>query len=483
MSQLADKAMKSLMWSFAEASGFQFLKLVINIILARLLSPGDFGVIGMLAIFISLCQNLSDSGFSQSLIRNVKADTKDFTTVFYYNLSISVLLYCIMFFTAGLIADFYAEPILKSLTKIAALNLVLNSFGLIQQTLLIKAINFKKSAIINLNSTLVGGVVAIVLALMGAGVWSLVAQTLTASFLKNTFLWLSSDWRPERKISRLAFEENFSFGSKVMMVGFINTIFNNIYSVVIGKRFSSTELGYYTQALRLQAMPLEVITSSILNVTYPVLSNFQNDAQFLRDKLFNILKLMTFMNLPILALLAITAKPLVLLLLTEKWASSINFIIILGFQSLIYPIDGLYSNILKVRGKANLFLAIEIAKKLFIVAAIIITIRMSLIYVIVGQVVAYYFGFILNASVITASMKMNLLHYASYFIKMIILTFTSAIISYIIGLSYEHQILVLFSNMLIMILLFILFVKLFEIEELSEALKLIRSQFSQNRDN
>ena len=276
---LKQKTYKGVLWSGSEKFGTQAIQFVFGVFLARILSPADFGLIGMLTIFITLAQVFIDSGFHIGLIRKNDAKDEDFSTVFWFNFTFSFIVYGILFGLSPYIAAFYDQPILVDLTRVITINLIINSFGTIQRTILIKRIDFKSQAKVRLIALFVGGATGIVMALNGYGVWSLVGKNLTQQLFTNIGYWLVSSWRPTLIFSTRSFKEIFSFGYKLLISGIFTTISRNLYSVAIGKLFPVQSLGYYTRARQFKDLPVQSILGVSMSVLFPVLSRLQDDIQ------------------------------------------------------------------------------------------------------------------------------------------------------------------------------------------------------------
>ena len=277
MKELKQKTIIGLFWSFLDSFSNQGVQFLVGIILARLLSPIEFGLIGMLTIFISISQSFIDSGFSRALIRKKNCTDTDYSTIFYFNLIIAVFFYFLLYIFANDIGSFFNEPKLETLLKILGIGLIFNAFGIIQRTILVKKINFKLQTKISLISSIGSGIIAISMAMFGFGVWSLVALTIARFGLNSVFLWILSKWKPILVFSMKSFKELFSFGSKLLLSGLIDTIYNNVFYLIIGKYYSAAELGFYSRADQFQALPSQNLTGMISKVTYPVLSSIQDD--------------------------------------------------------------------------------------------------------------------------------------------------------------------------------------------------------------
>jgi len=384
MSSLKQKTLTGLTWSFIDSFANQSVQFVVGIILARILSPREFGLVGMLTIFIAVSQSLIDSGFSSALIRKKNCTDIDYSTVFYFNLLIGLFFYLILFALADSISSFFNEPQLKILLRVLGLGLLLGSFGIIQSTILTKNINFKLQAKVSLITSVSSGIVAIAMALNGFGVWSLVALTLSRIGFNSLFLWIYAKWKPLWVFSKQSFKELFSFGSKLLISGLLDTTFRNIYYLVIGKYFSAADLGFYTRANQFSAFPSQNINTIIERVSYPVLSEIQNDKIRLKNIYRKQIRSTMLLTFVLMMGLAAVAKPMILTLIGEKWLPSVIYLQMLCFVGMFYPLHALNLNMLKVQGRSDLFLRLEIIKKVLAIPTIIIGIIWGIKVMIAG---------------------------------------------------------------------------------------------------
>jgi O-antigen/teichoic acid export membrane protein len=288
----------------------------------------------------------------------------DFSTVFYFNIAVAVVFYFALFFSAPAIANFYNTPLLESITKIVALNLIIGSLSGIHNAKLSIAIDFKSRAKVSIVSTLLTGTIGLWMAYSGYGVWALVVQNLFSGIIRTVMLWMIVKWRPALVFSWISFKELFSFGSKLLASGLLDTIYNNVYTLVIGKVFSPSVLGTYSRANGLAEFPSSNITGVLQGVTFPVLSSIQNEDVRMADAYKRFLKLSAFLVFPLMIGLAAIADPFVRLILTDKWEGTIPLLQIICFAMMWYPIHAINLNILQVKGRSDYFLRLEIIKKL-----------------------------------------------------------------------------------------------------------------------
>lgn len=367
---LKKKTIGGLFWSFGDLMGNQGIQFIIQIILARMLLPEHFGLIGMIIVFIAVSNSIVDSGFTQALIREQNTTQTDYSTVFYFNLAVSIIIYLFMYSIAPAISVFFGEPELISLLRVLTLGIFINAFGIIPRAMFTKEVNFKAQAKVNMAASIISGVAAVAVAFGGFGVWSLVIRTLVLNVIQSLLLNLSKKWLPSLVFSLASFKRLFGFGWKLLVSGLINTFFTNIYFVIIGKQYSTGQLGYYTNASKFCDMAVQNFSATIQRVTYPVLSSMQDETERLKKSYRKIIKLSAFIIFPLMIGLAAIAEPLIDLLFGEQWMPMVIYFQLLCLGGMLYPIHALNLNILQVKGRSDLFLNLEIFK--MIVAAILI---------------------------------------------------------------------------------------------------------------
>lgn len=395
-SELKTKAAYGVLWSFLERFGQQSVQFAISIILARLLMPKEFGLIGMLVIFTVIAQTFLDSGFGSALIQKKDAVYIDECSIFYFNIIVGFVAAGIMCLISPWIAAFYNEPQLIPLTRFLSLSLIINSVCLIHTTLLTKNIDFKTQLKVGIVATLLSGTIGVAGALEGYGVWSLAVQLVSASFFRAILLWKLVKWRPALVFSFDSLKSMFSFGSKMLFSGLLDQIFMNIYLIVIGKFFTVGDLGYYVRAKSWQQLTTQNITSVITRVAFPIFSSIQNDEKRLKRGMKKAVSFLAFINFPLMIGILVTAKPVVLLLLTEKWAPCIPYLQLLSIVGLTYPIHAINLNLLMAKGRSDLFFRLELIKKSLIVVSIFITYRWGITAMIGGQIVVSIIGLYIN---------------------------------------------------------------------------------------
>lgn len=417
---LKEKAVKGVGWSFIDNIANQGITFLVGIILARILSPAEFGILGMITIFIAISNSIIDSGFSTALIRKTDAKRIDYNTVFLFNLVVSVLFYGILYLSSPAISRFFKEPQLISITRVMGLLLFINAFGIIQRTLLVKRVDFKTQTKVSVIASLGSAVVGIGMALMGYGVWSLVGQQLSRQFLNTLFLWVFNNWRPMLEFSKESFKELFGFGSKLLLSGLIDTTYKNIYYIIIGRFYSAQQLGLYTRAEQFNMIFSANLSSVIQSVSFPLFSSIQNNEKRLSDTYRIVLRSTMLVTFALVLGFAACAKAVVLLLIGEKWIIAATYIQILCFSGMLYPLHALNLNALKVKGRSDLFLKLEILKKILAIGPICLGIFLGIEYMLLGSVfnsfLAYYLNSRYSANLINYSTREQVLDILPTFI-------------------------------------------------------------------
>ncbi len=393
---LKSKTVKGTLWSSVERFSVQGIMFVVMIIMARMLTPEDYGLVGMITIFVAVSQSLIDSGFSQALIRKQDRTETDNSTVFYFNIAVGAALYTILFLCAPIISDFYGEPQLTPVTRAIGLCIVFNSLAVVQRALLTVRLDFKTQAKATLIGAVVSGAAGVTMAYTGFGVWAIVTQQVVNLALVTLFLWVFSHWKPIWAYSWKSFRELFSFGSKLLASGLIDTLYRNMYLIVIGKVFKASDLGYYTRAHQFSDFASSNITGIFQRVSYPVLCTIQDDDTRLADVYRRLLKVSAFVIFPLLMGLAAVARPLVITFLTEKWLSAATLLVPLCFAGMWYPVHAINLNLLQVKGRSDLFLRLEIIKKALGVAMLCITLPMGLLPMCWGMLANSIISLVIN---------------------------------------------------------------------------------------
>lgn len=394
---LKHKTIRGVGWSFVDniaSSGITFL---VGLVLARLLTPSEYGVMAIIAIFIAISNSIIDSGFSNALIRKTHVERVDYNTVFYFNLTVSFFIYALLYIVAPAISVFFKEPVLAEVVRIIGWVLIINALAIIPRTQFVREVDFKTQTKVSLISSISSGVIGIGMALGGMGVWSLVGQQLSRQFLNTLFLWIYSKWHPVWEFSTKSFKELFGFGSKLLLSGLLDTIYKNVYYIVIGRFYTSAQLGQYTRAEQFNMIFSSNLTSVIQRVSYPVLSSIQEEPKRLREGYRKVIKITMLITFACMLGLAAVAKPLILILIGEKWLPAVYFLQIICFSGMLYPLHAINLNILQVKGRSDLFLKLEVMKKIIAVGPIVAGIVYGIEYMLWGGVLISLIAYFLNS--------------------------------------------------------------------------------------
>lgn len=352
-SDIKSKAFSGVIWSFVQRFGSMSISFVSNIVLARLLTPDDYGTIGMLMIFIAVANTFVDGGFGSALIQKKEPTKEDYSTIFWWNMILSVVIYCLLFICSPLISKFYNLPILSDVLRVQGLILIINALSIIQQNQLRKKLMFKRLSLVTIISASLSSVVAIILASLGWGVWTLVAQQLLLSLFTAILLWIMNKWYPNFVFSKRSFKQLFGFGGFILGSNLINTLCNNVQGLLIGKFFTPATLGYYTQAFKLEQVLSTSIASVVEQVSYPVLSEVQDDNYVLKRLLKKLTLAIAFVTTPILLIFVVIAQPLIVLLYSDKWLPSVEFFQIFCVAGIAICLQGVSYYAVASKGKSR----------------------------------------------------------------------------------------------------------------------------------
>lgn len=370
---------KGVFWSLIERFGTQGVQFLVMLVMARLLSPNDYGVVGMLVVFVAIAQAFVDGGFSQALIRKKDRTEVDNSTVFYFNIVVSVLIYLIFYLFAPCVSTFYNMPTLTPFMRVICLSIIINAFGVVQRALFNANIDFKAQAKASLIAIVISGAIGITLAFRGFGPWALVWQQLSNLVVNTLFLWIYSEWRPILAYSWKSFNELFSFGSKLLATSLLNAIYNNIQTIVIGKLYAAKSLGLYTRAAHFADLPSQQFTSVFMRVTFPVLCKVQDDLERLTSVYRRMLRVSAYIVFPLLIGMAAVAHPMIEVFIGKQWIECAYMLQIICFAEMWYPIHAINLDILQVSGRSDLFLKIEIYKKIVSLALLAISVPFGII--------------------------------------------------------------------------------------------------------
>lgn len=461
---LGHKAASGAIWASIDRFGFMTLQFVVNLILARLLTPEDFGIIGMLVIFIAVSQVLIDGGFESALIQKKNPTQTDYSTIFYWNIGFSLVLYATLFICSTLVSRYFSMSILSDVLRVIGLNLILSSILAIQMTRLRKKLAFKKIAITNISSYVIGAVIAIVMAYHGYEVWSLVVMQLMSSLMSIAILWLITNWHPSLCFSKSTLRELFSFGGYIMAAGLLQEFCKNLQGIIIGKKFSDTQMGYYSQAYKLDQVSSYSVPQVIVQVMYPVYSSIQDD----KNKLINILsmniRVISFLIFPLLGLLILIAEPLIVWLYGEKWSPSVPYFQILCVGGFFVCLQNINFYAVAAIGKSRTLFFWSFYKWGFLLAALLMGMNFGMYGILWGMVLSNINIYAVNALLVSKHVGLSLMNQLIVLLPISTITIVSMSIIYV-SHSVVHSIYWQISLFLLLYAVFSIFFKLRAIKE------------------
>jgi len=406
---LTRTAISGMAWTYSQQFGGQIISFVVSVVLARLILPTEYGLIGMISIFMGIGTALFDGGLTSSLIRSKDVSEDDYSTVFYFNLFGSLIIYLILYILAPFIAEFYNQSTLTNITRIYGLTFIVAAFGTVQNTILTRNLMFKKQAIIALPALILSSATGLVMAYMNFGVWSLIASALVNTLVISSCLWFSSSWYPKLIFSKIKFKEHFHYGYKITVSSVMDIMFTNMYQIIIGRFYSAAQVGFYTRANSLMMLPVANVSSALNKVVFPLFSKVQDDTDRFRNAYKEIMLLVLFIITPIMVGMCVVAQPLILLLFTKKWLPVVPIFQIICFTGILYPIHSYNLIVLQVKGRSDLFLKLEVFKKLLGMLILVISFFYGFYALLIGQVI-----FSLLALFINTHYAGRMLNYKTY---------------------------------------------------------------------
>lgn len=375
----------NVIWKYLELFSVMGVQLLCTFIMARFLTPEDYGILGMVLVFSSLAEVFINSGFGQALIREKEVTRSDYSTILYFNIGISIVLYILLYFSSGLIAKFYEQPILVDVCKVAFLVLPLNALSIVQMTKLQKELKFKKIFFISFFSSLISAAIAVYIAYLYRNVWALILQVILSVFIRCSLLWITTDFVPELRFSTISFKRYFKFSKNLLVSGLIGTIFNNIHSLIIGRAYSATDLGYYSQASKISNLGSHTTTQVVQSVTYPILSNINNKGGNIKDGYKKIISVTLIIVGFVMAILMSCAQDFFELFMgSPVWRVAGTYLLLIGINGILYPLHAINQNILLVKGESKTVLRLEIIRRSIMIVILAITIHFDILFFVAG---------------------------------------------------------------------------------------------------
>ena len=436
---LNDKGMRrsivsGIIWRLSERVCAQLVSFGVSIVLARLLLPKDYGIIAMVLIFISLADVFANSGFATALIQKKDSDSKDFSTVFYFSLVISIVLYIILFFGAKYVALFYGQPILRPVLRVMALRIPVASLNSVQQTFVAKQLKFKLFFFSTIGGTVVSAIIGIALAVYGYGVWALVAQYLSNTIIDSIVLWFTARWRPTLEFSFKRLKRLFSFGWKMLVSELLNTAYSQFRSLVIGKAYTSEDLAYYSKGNQFPYLIVSNINNSIGSVVFPVMSKVQDDKKRLKNQVRRSIRIGSYVMWPLMVGVAVMAKSIIVILLTEKWLSCSTYLQIACIAYALEPVQTANLQAIKALGRSDLFLKMEIIKKTVAILMVVAVMRISVLAIAISGLIYTVFAAFVNSTPNRKILNYSFAEQIKDLIQPIILSLIMAVPVFLVGL-------------------------------------------------
>lgn len=461
---LKKKTLSGLIWQYAEKCGTQVVGFVVSIILARLLTPADYGLIGLITVFISIALVFARSGMGQALVQKKDANDEDFSTVFYFSLAVSVILYLVLFFAAPVIAEFYHEPKLISVIRVLGITIIIGAVYSVQQAKVQREMNFKKFFYATLIGTLISAGIGIAMAYSGYGVWALVGQQISAQLINIIVLFVTVKWRPKLIFSVQKMKQLFGFSWKILVSALIDTFYNNIYSLIIGKFYSSADLGYYNRGKQYPMLVVENVNGSINSVIFPVLSKIQDDKERFKATVRRSIKTSTYIIFPLMAGLAAVAEPLVRIMLTDKWLPAVPFIQFCCFTYAFWPVHTANLQAVKALGRSDVFLKLEIIKKTYGVVILIATIPFGLTAMMFGRCIATVLSSIVNASPNKKLMNYSYIEQIKDMLPSMVLSLVMCGVVLLVGTLKINLYILLILQVVVGVIVYVLLSTIFKLE-------------------
>lgn len=435
---LGQKTIKGVFWSSVERFSTQGVHFLVTLILSRILTPKDFGLIGMLVVFLAISQSLIDSGFSLALIRKQDRNYLDNNTVFYLNIVASFFLYLLFYAIAPWVALFFREPQLVDIMRVLCLGVIINAFSVIQRVLFTATVNFKIQAKATTIAAILSGIVGVLFAIKGAGVWALVYQYLSNSLLNTVLLWFYSSWHPMLVFSWKSFKELYLFGFNLMFVSIFETLYQNSYQIFIGRFFSAASLGQFTQAKTIANFPSSNLSGILSRVTYPIMSSIQDDNKRLSDIYRQLARVIAFGVFPLMCGLAALSQPTIEVLIGRQWHFAAILMVPLSFSFMFYPIHAINMNVLQVKGKSKLYLKSEMIKKVISIAFLLGTIPFGIVVMCYGRIVSSVLTLLVNMFYTSREVEVGLVSIIKDLVPVLTLSLVMYVVVWLISQSMAN---------------------------------------------
>ena len=470
-----NNVVKNFLWRFFERCGAQFVTLIVSIVLARILTPSDFGTVSLIMVFTTILQVFVDSGLGTALIQKKDADDLDFSSVFYFNFAICLILYLGMFIASPFIAKFYKDISLTPIIRVISLTIVMSGVKGIQQSYVSRNMLFKKFFFATLGGTLFSAVLGIGMAYAGFGVWSIVAQQLSNTAIDTLILWITVDWRPKRMFSWQRLKSLLSYGWKLLVSSLLDTIYNNLRNLIIGKIYTSSDLAYYNQGDKFPKVIVMNINASIDSVLLPSMSGEQENKERVKSMTRRAIKTSTYIMAPLMMGLLFCAEPIVRLLLTDKWLPCVPYLRIFCFTYMFWPIHTANLNAIKAMGRSDLFLKLEIIKKVVGLILLFITMRISVMAMAYSLIFSGILSQIINSWPNWKLLNYNYLEQLRDILPSICISVFMGVCVYFIGFLSLPTLLQLIIQVIVVAIIYIVASIVLKLEEFNYLFGMIKS--------
>lgn len=470
MSELKTKTTTSLFWSFLDKFGHQLINLVSSVILMAVVAKSEFGIMGILAVFIAFSNILIDSGFSRALLNRKEVLDREYTTVFFFNVALSVVLYLILFFTAPYLASLFNEPRLIPVARVLFVSFLLNALGLIHQVLLMKRADFRGLTKVNIPAVILSAIIAIVLGIKGYGIWALVAQLVTYSLFRTLFLWVYTSWRPRLVFSKSLLMNSMGLSSKLLATSLISAIFNNIYPSIIAFFYpnSMNSVADYTQANKYQEIPFAMISNTFRSISMLILSEINQEIARLKRVLSKLLKTIAFVSFPVGLFMILVSHQVFNLIWQDKWLSAVPYFQFLTLAGMISPFIFVLGELYIARERASYFLGIEIVKRIILVALIWVFIPKGIMGLAASWVIYMYITLIISLMLSDRLVGYSVLSFLKDAAPYALIAIVSNMVSYFVTSTIANNLLYIMSNLFIVAIAYLGLCKLFRLEMMKE---------------
>lgn len=476
MNDIRKKVLSGFMWRFLERIGAQGVSFIVSLVLARLLTPEDYGQVALITVFVTILNTFATSGIGTALIQKKNADDKDYSTVFYFNIIFSIILYLVLFSCAPIIADFYNDLTLIPIIRVLGISIIISSINNVQQSYVSKTMQFRRFFYSTLIGTVVSGIVGVIMAYQNWGTWAIVAQQLSNQFVNTSVLWFTVRWRPKKLFSFYRLKVLYSFGWKLLVSGLFDTVYTNIYSLVIGKFYDANTLGLYNKGVQFPNLIINNINGPIQSVLLPAMSYEQDNKERIKDMVRRSITTSTYLIFPIMAGMAAVAKPMVTILLTEKWVACVPFIQISCITMAFYPIHTANLQAINAMGRSDIFLKLEIIKKIIGISLLVIGIPFGVYTMVWLRALSSLISTFINAFPNRKLLNYSYLEQVKDMLPAIVLSVIMAIVVMGIELLELNDFLTIFIQVIVGAVAYVGISKILRVESFTYILNIVKNK-------